>query len=352
MIDTIRFMVPMNENIYDAVRSKSYETVRTDKFYGFEESRRLSSYITLNRTKLSIFSFDEQFMFLEGSMPKLYYGHNISLFYPSQLPELLQKLETILKKTFEIFPPFDMWRIQRVDMCYAYKLGSIEEVEATLQLISTLRYPRKSIHIYPKQTVSYGGRSYSIKFYSKQKEFMKKDMKEMIKEGYQDKARELWELSNGVLRYEITNRKFNLNQILKDTGKTQFTYKDIMNLDLYYNYLNKVLNILFKGANTTTLTDIQVWNNLKSTYNQIKAKKYFMFYKMLYLQDPFCQNFVHGEHNATTVKRTIEALNKAHVGIPATNLPHDFQISIPNQHVINSEPLPTAEAVGRFKQYM
>lgn len=352
MIDTIRFMIPLYDKLSDAVKSKSFETVRTDQFYGWEDFRKHSTYITLNRSKLSIFTYEDDYLFMEGSMPKLYYGHNISMLYPSQLPELLQMLENALRRQFEIFPTYDTWRIQRLDMCYAYKLASTEDVESMLELLSTLRYPRKSFHYYPKETVSFGARSYSLKFYSKEKEFIKKDGKEMIRDGYVKEASELSRMSNGILRYEITNRKANLNQILKDTNKTIFTYKDIMDINLYYNYLNKVQGVLFKGANTQTMTDIQVWQNLKSKYKESKAKKYFMFYKMLYLPEPFAQHFIHKKHNPTTVKRTIEALNQAQVGIPSKNLLYDFNLSIPNKYVINSDLLPAAEAAGRFKRSM
>lgn len=352
MIDTIRFMIPLTDNLFDSVKSKSIKFTKQDQYYGWEDDSKFSTYITINRSKLSIFTYKDMYLFMEGSMPKLYYGHNISLFYPSQLPELLQRIETALKQQFEIFPPYDMWGIQRLDMCYAYKFDTSEEVEIILKLLSTLRYPRKSIHIYPKETVNFGARSYSLKFYSKEKEFEKKDAKEMLKDGFKKEAYELMNLSKGILRYEITNRKANLNQILKDTNKTTFTYKDILDINIYYNYLNKVLDNLFKGNNRNTLSDIKVWHNLSTAYPQSTAKKYFMFYKMLYSREPFSQHFIYEQNNATTIKRTIQELNKAHVGIPDQNTIYDFELSVPNKKAINHTPLPTAEAVGRFKQYM
>lgn len=346
MIDTIKFMLPLNEVLYDAIQAKSFETVRTDKYYGWQEYKRLNTYITLNRAKLSIFSYTPEHLFLEGSMPKLCYGHNIALFYPSQLPDFLAHLHPVLVKYFDIFPSYETWGIQRLDMCYAYKLDTTEQVESMLQLISTLRYPRKSIHIYPKETISYGGRSYSLKFYSKEKEFARFDGNKMIKDGLVNEANELMNLSTGVLRYEVTNRKSNLNGILKDTGRTLFTYKDILDINIYYDYLNKVLDSLFKGASRVTMSDIEVWSRLKATYNLTTAKKLFMFYKMLYSENPFSQHFIHEEHNATTVKRTIEALSKANVGIPDQNAVYDFKLTVPSERVVNAKPLPASPDAG------
>jgi II/X family phage/plasmid replication protein len=342
MIDTTKWQIPINDQILDAVKFKSYETVRTDVFYGFEDKRSLQSQIIINGSKLSVFTYsaDSEHIYIEGSCPKLLYGHNIYLFYPSQLPSFLQMIQTELVKFYGIFPGIEFWNLQRLDISYAYKFKTQDEALEMLKLLTTLKYPRKSIHIYPEQSVTWSGRSFSVKWYLKLLEFMKYDYKELQEKGQHDLAEKLKELSTGVLRFEITSRKYNVNQILKQTERTKFTYTDILYIKLYTNYLNKTLSVLFKGANRQTMSDIQVWKNLQC-YQSEKAKKLFQFYKMLYSQEPFINNYFMKEaYNPTTIKRNIQLLNQANVDIPDNNAVFNFELSVPNPIAVNVEPPP------------
>lgn len=339
MIDTIRWKVPITDKIYDDVKHNSFEVVVTDVFYGFEEKRTLKSQIKIKGNELTVFAYDRDNLIVEGSVPKLVYGHNAKLFYPSQLPVFLQELEQKLIQFYGSFTSYEFWQVQRLDMCYEYKFETHVEALHMLRLLSTLRFPRKSIHIYPDESITWGGRSYSVKFYLKEQEFRAKDYRDLLKEGLVDIASEGWAYSKNILRFEVTNRKYNLNQILKKTERKVFTYKDILDINLYYDYLNKTLHTLFKGANRETMKDIEVYERLKK-HKSDKAKKYFMFYKLYYLQEPFVSEFMRQNHDQTTVRRIIKEMSELGIGIPDQNKVFDFQLSVPSPLVPNAEPSP------------
>ncbi|MCX6730541.1 MAG: hypothetical protein NTZ55_01710 [Candidatus Roizmanbacteria bacterium] len=363
MIDTIKFRVPIDRNDYNAIKAKSHESVRKDNWLmGFEDWRRLDGAVTVKpfNAKVGVFAFDETSVYLECSLPKIVYGHNVKMFYPSQLLGAVELIEKTLRAYYGDFPSYRLWLVQRLDMCYAYKFSSHLEALRILDFLSVLRYPRKSIHIYPKESVNWGGRSYNMKFYLKELEFYKKGMKEMILNGFEREADEALALSKGVLRFEITFRKAKLIDLFKEEidnnmnplypGKNIYI-KDILKEDLYINTLNQYLETLLGGIDKRSMSFEVAMELLKKTFGKDKPLRLFNFYTNHYSQNAYIRKIIRNNYNSSNIRRNLESLCEAGVGIPNDDNSVPFDLTIPNINAVNTDSvLLPAKRGEEFKQ--
>ncbi len=354
MIDTIKFRVPIDKYCYEALKAKSHQSVRRDNgLLGMQDWERLDGAVTIKpfNAKVGVFAFDETSVYLECSLPKIVYGHNVKMFYPSQLIPTVELIEKTLRAYYGDFPPYKLWRIQRLDMCYAYKLSSHLEALRILDFLSVLRYPRKSIHIYPKESVNWGGRSYNIKFYLKELEFYKKGMKEMILNGFEREADETLMLSKGVLRFEITFRKAKLNELFKHLGRTEIYINDILESDFYIKTLNHHLEILLGGIDKRSMSYEVGMELLKKAFGKDKPLRLFNFYTNYYSKDPYLRKIVRKEYNSSNIRRNLESLHEAGVGIPNDDNSVPFDLTLPNINAVNTDSiLLPAKRGEEFKQ--
>jgi len=363
MIDTIKFRVPIGGNFYNIIKAKSHQSVRRDNgLLGMQDWERLDGAVAVEpyRTKVGVFAFDETSVYLECSLPKIVYGHNVKMFYPSQLLPTVELLEKTLRSYYGNFPSYRLWLVQRLDMCYAYKFSSHLEALRVLDFLSVLRYPRKSIHNYPKESVNWGGRSYNMKFYLKELEFYKKGMKEMIMNGFEREADEALALSKGVLRFEITFRKAKLIDLFKEEvnnnmdplypGKNIYI-KDILKKDLYINTLNQYLETLLGGIDKRSMSFEVAIELLKKAFGKDKPLRLFNFYTNYYSKDPYIRKIIRKEYNSSNIRRNLESLHEAGVGIPNDDNSVPFDLTIPNINAVNADSLLLPAQQGEeFKQ--
>lgn len=163
-----------------------------------------------------IYREGETSLTVEFSLPKLWYGHNISLLYDYLKPLNLFK-QTIEKKFNIRLPKVMTWGISRLDVCYAYQCPTQGIAQALLDSLKHLHFPRKKPIIRP-ESIFFGGATYSLKFYLKQPEFRAHDMKEMMKRGYSlDYINHLEQKAAGVLRTEAKLTRKYLKRMGIDT---------------------------------------------------------------------------------------------------------------------------------------
>lgn len=156
-------------------------------------------------------------LYLEFSIPKYWYGHNIRLLYGYL--DALQELKSRLDQQFELkgknkLAEPALWQLYRLDICYAWQFPSQNTAQEYLDSLKHLHYPKKKPAIYPT-SIMFAGATYSLKFYLKYPEFRAHDLKELVKA----KASLEWvnwleSIADGVLRYEVTLRR----QYLKKYG--------------------------------------------------------------------------------------------------------------------------------------
>ncbi|PIZ00423.1 hypothetical protein COY62_02655, partial [bacterium (Candidatus Howlettbacteria) CG_4_10_14_0_8_um_filter_40_9] len=87
MIDTVRFKIPLNDHFYPLIRAKSRESMRKDNDLLFEDRWKLDASIPVKpfNARVSVLVYDPTCVYIECSLPKIFYGHNVKLLYPSQL---------------------------------------------------------------------------------------------------------------------------------------------------------------------------------------------------------------------------------------------------------------------------
>lgn len=148
----------------------------------------------------------ETYLYVELSLPKYWYGHNIRLLYDWMLP--LQSLKSDLEGYLHCrFCPIEQWQLWRLDPCYAWNLGTFENAKAVLESLKRHKFPYKKAEIY-EDSICFPGKTYSAKFYLKYPEFQVHDKPAMLKaRASDDFVKHLEGMSHGVLRFEGTMRR-------------------------------------------------------------------------------------------------------------------------------------------------
>jgi hypothetical protein len=148
-------------------------------------------------------------LWVEFSVPKFWYGHNIVMLY--DWPKALRHFRELLINQFELrrsrFPQIEAWEVHRADACYAYGLPSQQSAQLYLDSLKRLRFPRKQPAIHP-HSIFFGGGTFAFKVYLKKPEFIAHDRKELVKQkASYDWIEHLERLSEGVLRVEASMRR-------------------------------------------------------------------------------------------------------------------------------------------------
>lgn len=162
------------------------------------------------------------YMAIELSLPKLRYGHNISLLY--DWPQTLEYLKNIIKEHFgwRSLPSIETWLVYRCDFCYAWRMPSQEIADGLINSLKRLKYPWKKPQ-HREHSAFWPGATYSAKVYKKYQEFQANDLKKMIKaKANPDWVKRYEEKSKGIVRFEITGKK----KFLERQGIT--TVKDLL----------------------------------------------------------------------------------------------------------------------------
>ncbi|MEO0683710.1 MAG: phage/plasmid replication protein, partial [Cyanobacteria bacterium J06649_11] len=185
---------------------------------------------------------DDTYLTFEFSIPKFWIGHNVHLVYDWMKP--LEHFKQLLQKQLHCrFVEVGQWKVRRVDFCYAWKLPTQDYAKQVLSSLKGLKFPYKQPIIYP-DTILFVGDTYSLKFYLKLPEFIKHDLKAMVKARYNyEWINWIEERASGVLRYEATMRRKWLKRNKIDT------VNDLKKQQIQLNWNNKFrdLNEHIKG---------------------------------------------------------------------------------------------------------
>tara|TARA_R110002073_G_C9464495_1_gene578982 strand:- start:818 stop:1960 length:1143 start_codon:yes stop_codon:yes gene_type:complete len=148
----------------------------------------------------------EPYLVVEGSVHKAMLGHNV---YggPERLPQAVAWFVADLESPERLgvsLPPWDEWRIERVDVAEVYDFGNFEGVAQFLHGLGLARYPRRQPHRYGDECVLFAGTTTTLKYYHKGPEFAKHSHKAYAKVMGARAAEELQALANNYLRVELT----------------------------------------------------------------------------------------------------------------------------------------------------
>lgn len=238
MIDTIKLQIPLTRRqfnkLHNLIASKGREQ------WGIWRPLLGEIYLCRNRDVVETdlpsyrheinwdipdrYRRDDTALTVEFSVPKYWYGHNVSLLYDWQgaLNHFRSWFSDALQLGRAKLPKIETWKVRRCDFCYAWQVGSQDEADAFIDALKRLRYPYKKPRHY-SGTAFWPGTTYSAKVYAKHPEFRKNSIKKLIKGGADPEWVEALERkAEGVVRFEITGRP----KWLKERGIE--TVKDLM----------------------------------------------------------------------------------------------------------------------------
>lgn len=327
MIDTVRFKTQISPRDSEIIRSECYRMQKAKKEGGdilyqvYNGDFEIGSY---SRKINFFFPKNNQEMTFELSLPKYAFGNNVQMLYRSELPFVIDNLYIELIEKFAYFPLVESWEIQRVDYCYNWKFETNEKMTEILNLLRLLDYPRKQKYLYDT-SLMFKGKTYSVKFYQKNPEFIKHDYPALIKkaesgvftDGKQiEFAENIKKESENMLRYEVSVRKQALQKLY---DKQTIRVDDIMNGKAPKEILKTYLDKLLKYVNTNALNEQSALDKLKLKYKYSKAYKLFSFYSDLYAEDSLKKEILKQSYSRAQFYRNKRDLRLAGLGIPIQN---------------------------------
>lgn len=342
MIDTIKLRIPLSSGVYDLIEAKSLaDTKTTDRGYTKHFAHRM---LPLGKNGYEIKTYarmEQDDMFIEFSLPKYFFGHNVYMFYPSDLKLVLNEVKGKLEAYFEItLPEITSWTFQRIDICYAFKLPTQEEARHLLLLLHPYSFPRKEKVIF-HSGIEFRGTTFKLKYYLKHDELLSNKEYKRLKKNYPNKAEFLSKLSEGVLRFEISLFKKHLFSLYKrDT-----TYKDFTNQEYLEGLLNQYLKILIGKCDAQTMDILTSWQLLNNTFKKNLALDLFQYHVADKL-NVVAHEIMEDQYNSSTINRKKKLLAQAQVGILDTSNTPSFNYLVPHEFAINKSNTDVAEATS------
>ena len=243
MLDTLKFAIPLTDKQHDRILSVVFESNREQWALFSPTTGEFSFRRMLGLAEMDSESFhreirwdipgryipDDTYLVVEFSLPKFWYGHNVSLLHDPIRPlnHFKQLVEKQLRLTRLKLPPVESWLLRRADLCYAWQCPNQTVAQIVLDNLKHLHYPRKQPHIYDTG-ILFKARTYSVKFYLKHPEFRRHDLKHLVDSGASlEWVNYVEQKAEGILRYEATLRANYLRQrkikTITDLLKTSFT---------------------------------------------------------------------------------------------------------------------------------
>lgn len=220
LIDTVCFLTPKIPQFYiNKIKTKLKLYMCTDCesgeiIYSFSTGAVLGSFDSSINIKINL----DNSIKLTCSIHKIILGYNIA-YGSDNLILLANCLKKILLKTLEVkFPDVLIWELLRIDYTLTFNLGSQENVESYINsLRMTASYARRETDGKDNQGVWLNGATTVIKFYNKQREFIKHDYKKIKTVAGLTTADNLIDLSNGLLRVEVSIFSRKIKQLFPKT---------------------------------------------------------------------------------------------------------------------------------------
>lgn len=341
MIDTIKFRIPITKDDFKLLLAKSnvhmgYDyTTKQSQYVIIKVPINLGSFVSSKTIRIPK-AFSEgydNFAELELSIPKYCFRHNVVLLKVSDLYSACENISFDLEQELGLKTDINTWVIQRLDICYNWKLESRKQLEAYLKIFQNLDYSRKKKYIYDTSAM-YKGSSYTVKIYSKYDEFLVHDFPHLCKwYPLTDWGFEGLELSTNVLRFEVSIRR---EHLFLDFHKDKLRVKDITE-ELVVKALNKYFLKLVKLTNTKLATTESAFTALTEKYGLTKGRD--LFEKLrLWLSDDPTDRKIFMSYSYPNRYKIFKALKNANVGFTkGMEEKFEFNLTIPSELAVFGE---------------
>jgi II/X family phage/plasmid replication protein len=333
MIDTIRFNIPADEWLLNEIRhkgtvfSKINNELNTLIFSHIFKQEVLGSYD--RNVNLYI---DSESLILEFSIPKYYSGCNIILVYAEEIESICEHLYTQLVKIYPHFPVTYTWLIERIDLCYAWKMETQEMAEHVMRLLKNIEISKQK-KIYYEESVMWKTQATCTKFYLKLPEYYKHDYKELKKLNYEVYAERMLQYANGLIRFEVTLRKLGIKQ---EFGINKlYLQSDKINTVQVTKILNKFLNKFIYTHNLVDTPDT-AFNKLAYLFDNKKCLRLYAFRNLWFSKDSKDRLKVKHSLSRVQIYRNLRDLAGAKVGMENAKDYKNISLTIPSPYVINT----------------
>jgi len=267
LIDTVSFLTPKIPQLFiDKIKLKLklYNCIDCDTgelIYQFSTGSIAGSFDSSINIKINV----DNTIKITCSIHKVILGYNIA-YGSDNLILLANCLKKILYKAFEVkLPDVMTWELMQIDYTLTFNLGSQENVESYVNSLKNVSYCRREAKHYNNNGLQLSGATTVVKFYNKQKEFIAHDYKKIKDFAGHEKADELIDLAQGLLRVEISIRSRKIKQIFTKTiyrKQMQKLYRKAINqYGLKSATVQNLEHILSK--NKVTLKDFNIEKIIK-----------------------------------------------------------------------------------------
>ncbi|HAS92498.1 MAG TPA: hypothetical protein DCS12_09820, partial [Clostridiales bacterium] len=325
MIDTIKFKIRTSKEFNEQLKSCAIEWRKFDHKEGSQLMRIYKTNVSLGSYDKNINIFlsekDEKHVEIEFSLPKYVYGHNVYLLFQPHIELYLMEFYKNLKLYFPAIPHLRYWDITRLDLCYAWKFLDQDTAQAVVDIVKSYSYPRQQKYIWDS-SVMFKGSSYSSKFYLKHPEYYKHDFKNLLFKDI-DYAYKIENVSQGVLRYEITLRKKALFQNFEKLHVRidDLTTKNLQSILTYY------FNKLFKTSAPKFMSTTDILKTLQNKFGLVQGKSLYLHYIMMTSEDTESKNAYIRSTKKSTIYNYNSMLKKANIGLKKNK-----NIKLPTEH--------------------
>jgi len=229
---------PEGDVIRYAARPLDKDSVKNYRYFADRDKVsflgvRSKHYVASSHYSINCFeNYERDFIEVNVSVPKYVFGTNVFQFVdkPDETPwHVWTKFERWIRDLFLYLfpglPDYSDVEINRIDMCFNQVFRS---KEAALKYLSNqkemqvkwARSERNRFSSYGSTTIQSNTDDYSFKIYHKGTEFMIKDFKELDRRNPRNYSlKELSEVADRMLRYEVTFRKGAINYVWKQKVK-------------------------------------------------------------------------------------------------------------------------------------
>lgn len=263
MIDTVCFLTPIIPQFYIEkikLKIKLYQCIDCDSgemVYSFSTGQIKGSFDSSINIKINT----DNTIKITCSIHKVILGNNIA-YGSDNLILLANCLKKIIYKTLDVkLPDVIQWELLRVDYTLTFNLGNQRNVESYINsLRMTASYARRETDGKDNQGVWLNGATTVIKFYNKQREFIKHDYKKIEKIAGREAAERLIDLSEGLLRVEVSIFSRKIKQLFPKTKYRKNLYKQYKNLIKKYGIKSEYVQAFDKvlKTNKVTLKDFKI----------------------------------------------------------------------------------------------
>lgn len=307
ILDTVCFLIHNIPTLYlKKIENKlktnlQYDNSTGEVIYQFSVGSIEGSYDSSINIKIN----KDNSLKITCSIHKVLLGYNIA-YGSDNLVLLANCLKKIIKNATEVkLPDVLKWELLQVDYTLTFDLDNQYNVESYINSLKNAEYARRQAKHYNNNGLQVPGATTIVKFYNKQKEFIEHDYKKIKAVAGVNKADELLNLSEGLLRVEVSIRSRKLKDIFKNTVYKKEQYKKYKNLTKQYGLQDMITQQFIKNnlnKNIVTLKDFNI-EDIKKIWESevlkvVKDKKEILINKDNLVMDRLKENYSTKKVNA------------------------------------------------------